>query len=411
MLTYQYSARGTGGQLVKATVQADNEQAAAKLIHGEGLTPVDIKLANSSRFEFLDKFTNRVTTKDKVLFSRQLATLINAGLPIIQSLRSVSSQTSNKKFQVIISQIIADVEGGMPLSKAMSKYPNVFNQVYLSLIAAGEASGTLDKALERLATQQEKDAELISKIRGAMAYPIIVIIVMILVVGFMIIKVLPQVKVLYSGLSGAHLPFITVWLLDLSDFLVKFWWLVIILFGGLFFGLFRWVRYTPGGRRAMDKIKIKMWPTGPLFMKMYMARFARTASTLVASGVPLIQVLEITGKAINNVWIEDALKRATEKVKGGKSLSSALQKEPDFLELVPNMLSIGEQSGSMEQMLSRTADYYEREVDEQIKSISTLIEPVLMILLGVVALIIVAAILLPIYGLANQGLGGGNGAI
>jgi type IV pilus assembly protein PilC len=344
---------------------------------------------------------HRVKTKDKVLFSRQLSTLINAGLPLIQSLRNVSSQTTSKEFKVVITKIIADVEAGSALSAAMAKYPDVFNEVYVNLIAAGEASGTLDKSLERLADQQEKDAEIISKVRGAMVYPIIVLLVMVLVVGFMIVKVVPQVQVLYDGIPGASLPLVTKILLATSHFIIKFWWLVLIVIGlGVFFGT-RWARTGPG-KEFVDKAKMKMWPVGPLFMKMYMARFARTGSTLVASGVPLIQMLQITANSVNNVHISHSITGAIEKVKGGKSLSESLQGDPNFLELVPNMLHIGEESGAIEDMLSKTADYYEREVDNEIKTISTIIEPVLMVVLGVVAFAIVAAVLLPIYSLAGK---------
>jgi type IV pilus assembly protein PilC len=342
-----------------------------------------------------------VRTKDKVLFSRQLSTLINAGLPLVQSLRTVNNQTTSKPLKVVVSKIISDIEAGQTLAAAMAKHPQVFNRVYISLIAAGEASGTLDKALERLALQQEKDADLISKVRGAMVYPVIVLLVMLAVLGFMIVKVLPQVQVLYDGLPGAELPLVTVILLAISTFIIHYWWVVLIILGLALFFTTRWAR-TFGGRKIVDRLKMHTPPFGPLFMKMYMARFARTGTTLVSSGVPLIQMLEITGEAVDNIVIKESLEKATEKVKGGKALSDSLQNDPNFLELVPNMLRIGEQSGSLEQMLSKTADYYEKEVDDQIKSISTIIEPLLMVILGVVAFIIVAAVLLPIYGLAGK---------
>lgn len=400
MLTFNYVARDPAtGQRVKAEVQAENEQSAARLIHKEGLVPIEITLGGGSG-SLLGRL-QRIPAKDKVLFSRQLSTLINAGLPLVQSLRSVSDQTTNKKFKVVINQVIADVEGGSALSVAMAKHPDVFNQVYISLVAAGEASGTLDKALERLAIQQEKDADLASKVKGAMIYPIIVLLVMLAVVGFMIVKVLPQVKILYQGLPGANLPLITKILLGISDFIIHKWWIVIIILVLLTVFGSRWAR-TIAGKSFFDKMKMKMPPFGPLFMKMYMARFARTGTTLVASGVPLLQVLQITSDAVNNVHIQASIRKAAEKVKGGKSLSDALTNEPNFLPLVPNMIHIGEESGSLEKMLAKTADYYEREVDDQIKAISTIIEPVLMVILGVVAFTIVAAVLLPIYSLAGQ---------
>jgi len=402
MLSFRYTARDPAtGQYVKSNVEAENEQAAAKLIRKEGFVPIDIALSEKATGGMLGRFKDRVRAKDKVLFSRQLSTLINAGLPLVQSLRSVNNQTESKPLKIIVNSVIADVEAGATLSAAMGKHPQAFNQVYVSLIAAGEASGTLDKALERLAIQQEKDAELISKVRGAMVYPIIVLVVMMGVVVFMLVKVLPQVQVLYDGLPGAHLPLITAILLAVANFVIHFWWVVLIGIGLLAFFTTRWAR-TLGGKQVIDKLKMKAWPVGPLFTKMYMARFARTGTTLVASGVPLLQMLQITANSINNVHVEESIHKAAEKVKGGKALSDSLQNDPNFLELVPNMLRIGEQSGSLEQMLGKTADYYEKEVDDQVKAISTIIEPVLMVILGIVAFIIVAAVLLPVYGLAGQ---------
>lgn len=403
MLTFGYIARDpASGQKVKAEVQAENESAASKLVKQQGLALLEISLKDNGVSGGLGKFTNRVKSKDKILFSRQLSTLINAGLPLVQSLRSIAQQTKNKNMKVVINQVIADVEAGQAFSAALASHPNVFDNVFINLVAAGEASGTLDKSLERLANQQEKDAEIISKVRGAMVYPAIVLLVMVLVVGFMVLKVLPQVEELYKNIGGgASLPLITRFLLAVSNFARKYWYIAIA-FGvvSIFFGS-RWAR-SLGGKRIIDRLKMTLWPVGPLFMKMYMARFARTGTTLVASGVPLVQTLEITGRSINNIHIEEALKKATEKVKAGKALSAALEKDQNFLDLVPNMLRIGEQSGAMEQMLGKTADYYEKEVDNEIKTISTIIEPVMMIILGIVAITIVAAVLLPIYSLVND---------
>lgn len=398
MLTFTYEAKNSKtGEKVKAQVQADNEQAAAKLIRDQGLTPLNIHADRAGG----GRFRGRIKTKDKVLFSRQLSTLINAGLPLVQSLRNVAGQTANKAFKTIINQIISDVEAGLSFSKALEKHPTVFNRVYVSLVAAGEASGTLDSGLARLADQQEKDADIISKVRGAMIYPLIVLLVMTGVVIFMVVKVLPQVQTIYAGLPNVSLPIFTRILLAVSHFITHFWWLVIIILVlGAFFGS-RWAR-TLGGRQVIDRFKMKSPLIGPLYMKMYMARFARTGTTLVAAGVPLIQVLEITAEAVDNVHIAASLHRAIEKVKGGKALSDSLDHDPNFLELVPNMLRIGEQSGAMEDMMTKVADYYEKEVDNEIKAISTVIEPAMMILMGIIAIIIVAAVLLPIYGLVNQ---------
>ncbi|HEX5744052.1 MAG TPA: type II secretion system F family protein, partial [Candidatus Saccharimonadales bacterium] len=372
MLSFDYEAKDAKtGKKIKAQVQADNEQAAAKLIREQGLTPLSIRAERGA----VGRRLRRIRTKDKVLFSRQLSTLINAGLPLVQSLRQVSQQTTNKAFKVVINQVISDVEAGMSFSDALAKHPLIFNRVFISLVAAGETSGTLDRALERLADQQEKDADIISKVRGAMIYPGIVMLVMLAVITFMVVKVLPQVQSIYAGLPGVSLPLVTSALLVVSHFVINFWWLVIIIIVVLMFLGSRWAR-TMGGRSAIDRVKMKAWPIGRLYMKMYMARFSRTGTTLVGAGVPLIQMLEITGDAVDNVHIQASLKRASEKVKGGKALSEALQGDPNFLELVPNMLHIGEESGALETMLAKVADYYEKEVDNEIKAISTIIEPV-----------------------------------
>lgn len=401
MLMFEYTARNSStGEKIRAEVEAENEQAASKLIQEQGLAPLSIKLKDSSNGG-IKKYVNRIKTSDKVLFSRQLSTLINAGLPLVQSLRNVESQTQNKKLKVVISQVISDVEGGSALHAALGRHPDAFNRVFISMVAAGEASGTLDKALERLANQQEKDAEILSKVRGALIYPAVVLLVMFTVIGFMIVKVLPQVEVLYKDLPGASLPFITRALLWVSHGVTDYWFIVLptVIFTAVILG--RWFK-TSSGKSFADKAKMTAWPIGPLFMKLYMARFARTGATLVSSGVPLLQMLQITGDAINNVHVEATLKRAAEKVKGGKALSEALDGDPNFLPLVPNMLRIGEQSGALEAMLEKIADYYEKEVDTQIRNVSSIIEPVLMVILGVFAFIIVAAVLLPIYGLAGQ---------
>ncbi len=404
MLTFGYTARDPAtGKKIKSTVQAENESAAAKLIQKEGLAPIEVAALSVGGNSILGKYRNRISAKDKIIFSRQMSTLINAGLPLVQSLHNTAEQTRNKAFIAVQNQIISDVEGGKSFSEALANHPGVFNEIYVNLIAAGETSGTLDKSLERIALQQEKDAEILSKVRGALAYPAIVILVMLAVLGFMIVKVLPEVKKIYEDLPGASLPFITKALLFVSDMTIKYWWVVLIV---LIFFAYATTRYarTLGGKEVIDKFKMTAPLIGQLYMKLYMARFARTATTLVSSGVPLIQMLEIVSKSISNVHIERSILGAIEKVKGGKSLADALEGNPNFLPLVPNMLRIGEQSGSLEDMLAKTADYYEKEVDNQIKTISTIIEPALMVLLGITAFIIVAAILLPIYGLAGKDL-------
>lgn len=403
MITYQYSARETTtGKVIKSSVEAPSEQAAAKAITAQGLVPLDIKIMNDSK-GLLSFLKRKVKAKEKVLFSRQLATLINAGLPLVQALHSVMKQTPSKTFKIVISKVISDVESGLSFSAALRKHPTVFNEIYLSLVEAGEASGTLDLSLERLALQQEKDADIVRKIKGAFTYPIIVLFVMVGVVVYMMMTLLPQVQILYDG-TGQQLPIFTRILLGIVDLIKSFWWVLAIVVGiGVFFGP-RWMHSGPG-KAIVDRVKMRTPAIGILFMKMYMARFTRTGSTLISSGVPLLQVLDITAKSVDNVHIAGSIRAAAEKVKSGKSLSQSLEGDPNFLELVPGMLGIGEQSGSTEQMMGKTAEYYEKEVDDAIKNISTIIEPVMMVLMGVIALIIVAAILLPIYTMSTDSFG------
>lgn len=400
MLAFDYIARDTStNKVVTSTVQAESERAAAKLLMAQGMVPIKIT-EQSKKNDIISRITNRVSAKDRVVFTRQFATLINAGLPLAQSLRTLLEQTQNKKLVSIINDIITSVEGGSSLSAAFARHPDVFNDVYVSLIAAGEASGTLDEAMERIATQQEKDAELISKVRGALVYPAIVMGVIVGVVAYMLLTIMPQIEGLYEDL-GQELPVLTAVLVTISDFFIDFWWLILmLLIAGVYF-LRRYIQ-TPAGRRAFDKFKLNIPVFGVLFRKLYMARFTRTGQTLMASGVQMLEVLRISARAVNNVVVSDSILKAADKVKGGKALSVAIKNEPYILSLVPQMIGIGEQSGGIDKMMGKAANYFENELDESVRSISTAIEPVLMVFLAVVVGLMVGAILLPIYGLVNS---------
>jgi len=400
MKRYHYEAKdGATGKVVKATITADSENSAAKLLISQGYTPRNITEETDSN-GIVSKLTNRVTTKDRVIFTRQLSTLIAAGLPLAQSLHTVLEQTENKKLQKVIEDIISDVEGGKALASAFSKHPDVFSNVYLALIKAGEASGTLDGALQRIAIQQEKDAAMMSQIRGAMVYPVIVLSVIFGVVIFMLVAVVPQVKKLYEDL-GQSLPFITQIMVSAADFLVSFGWLVAILLAVLIVFLKNYSK-TEDGKKAADTFKLNVPVFSGLFRKLYMARLARTGQTLLNTGVPMLDMLKITSQAVNNVVVGKSIDNAAEKVKGGKALSDSLKSEEYILPFVPQMISIGEKSGKIDEMMGKAAQVYEDEIDSQIASISTAIEPILMVVLAGVAGSLVGAILLPIYGLVNN---------
>ena len=400
MKKYDYEARDSASnKIVKSVVQADSENAAAKLLTSQGFVPLKIELQDD-KTSFFAKFSGRITTKDKVVFTRQLATLIGAGLPLAQSLRTVQEQTTNKRMQEIVQEIISDVEGGKSLSDSFAKHPEAFNKVYVALVSAGETSGTMDDSLKRLAAQQEKDAAMMSKIRGAMMYPSIVLVVIILVIGFMLFTVVPQVEGLYRDLNKG-LPFVTLMMIKVANFFSSLWWLVILamIIGGYF--LAQYLK-TEQGIRTKDIFKLNVPLFKGMFRKMYMARFARTSQVLLRTGVPMLDMLRITADAVNNVIISESILRASDKVKGGKALSASLSNEDYFLAMVPQMIKIGEQSGKIDEMMGKTAQVYEDELDEEIHALSTAIEPVLMVFLAIVAGTMVAAILLPIYSLVGN---------
>ena len=400
MKKYDYEARDSASnKIVKSVVQADSENAAAKLLTSQGFVPLKIELQDD-KTSFFAKFSGRITTKDKVVFTRQLATLIGAGLPLAQSLRTVQEQTTNKRMQEIVQEIISDVEGGKSLSDSFAKHPEAFNKVYVALISAGETSGTMDDSLKRLAAQQEKEAAMMSKIRGAMMYPSIVLAVIILVIGFMLFTVVPQVEGLYRDLNK-ELPLVTLVMIKVANFFSSLWWLVILamIIGGYF--LAQYLK-TEQGIRTKDIFKLNVPLFKGMFRKMYMARFARTGQVLLRTGVPMLDMLRITADAVNNVIISESILRASDKVKGGKALSASLSNEDYFLAMVPQMIKIGEQSGKIDEMMGKTAQVYEDELDEEIHALSTAIEPVLMVFLAIVAGTMVSAILLPIYSLVGN---------
>lgn len=400
MRKFNYEAKdSTNNKVVKATVQAESEHEAARLLISQGFTPVEINEAKSGE-NFISRFTSRITTKDKVVFTRQLSTLIAAGLPLTQSLHTLVDQTPNKRLKGIIQELIASVEGGRSLHESFSKYPHVFDKLFLALVAAGEASGTLDEALQRIAAQQEKDAAITSKIRGAMTYPFIVLFVIVGVLVFMLLTVVPQVEKLYKDLHQ-ELPIITQIIVTLAQILTNFWWVILLALAVIAYLLAQYLQ-TEAGQRTLDSLKLSVPVFKGLYRRLYMARFTRTSQTLLDSGVSMLDMLAIASEAVNNSIISAEIDRATEKVRGGKDLSAALLVEEHVPELVSQMINIGEKSGRIDDMMGKTATIYEEELDQEIATLSTAIEPVLMVVLAIVAGGMIAAILLPIYSLVNS---------
>lgn len=399
MRTFTYTARGNSlNKVVHATVQAESERDAAKLLIAQDLSPLMI----SEKVEggiMAKIFGHKAKRKDKIAFTRQFATLIEAGLPVTQSLHTIIDQTSNEKMRDIIQDIANAVEGGKSLADAFALHPKMFDKVYLALVRAGEASGTLDKALKRIADQQEKDEAMLRKIRGALIYPAIVLIVIVLVIIFMLLTIVPQIKGLYEGL-GQNLPLATQIMVWMADLITRFWWGLLIGLCLLIYFLKNWSK-TESGIKTLDTVKLNFPMISKLFQKLYMARFTRTAETLLETGVPMIEMLDITSDAVNNYYIAQEIHKASERIQGGMAFSKSIEDSENFTSLVPQMIAIGEKSGRISQMLGKVANVYEDELEEQIKAISTVIEPILMVVMAAMAMFIVMAVLFPIYSLVG----------
>ena len=398
MRRYNYKAKDKKtGKEVKGSIQAENEQTAGHLLIDQGYIPISVVEEGQG----ILGGEGRVTSKDRITFTRQMATLIGAGLPLATSLRTVAEQTQAKAMKTIVEEILVNVEAGKTLNESFAKYPDVFNGVYLSLIKAGETSGTLDLALKRLADQEEKDAAMMSKIRGALVYPAIIFVVIIAVLAFMMIMVVPQVKGLYEDM-GKELPGLTKFLVAISDFFGQFWWAVMMATAGIVMAVWYAVKKTPAGRKVSDSFKLHVPIFGGLFRKLYVSRFARTAEMMLATGVPMLDSVKIAIDATNNLVVEEEYSKALEIIKSGKPLSESIREREYMLPLVPQMASIGEESGKIDEMLGKAATVYENELDEQINNISTMIEPILMVIMAGLIGVVVGGTLLPIYSLVNS---------
>lgn len=403
MIDFVYTAKDReADKEVKGRIQADSEQAAANILIGKKLYPINIAPATGTGINRSINLFNKVSAKNRVIFTRQLATLVKAGLPISQALATSIGQVNDKNFQQTLEKIAASVEGGTSLADSFAQYPAIFNQVYVSLVHAGEESGTLDDALERLADQQEKEQQIVSKVRGALIYPALVLSTIVAVVIFMFVSVLPQIVGLYDELKK-ELPVLTRIMFAVTQTVINYWYLFLLLLIALVFGL-RAYSKTPKGREQFDRMKMRVPIFGSLFRKVYMARFSRTMASLVNSGVPLLEALNTSSEAINNTVLKAEVVAAADQVKNGASLSSALEGAKHFLPLVPQMIKVGEESGSLGDMLDKVASFYEEEVDQAVKNLSAIIEPVMMVILGLMVMFIIVAILYPVYSLVGGGI-------
>lgn len=403
MNKYKYIVKDSLGQKIEGEIEASSEQDASKVLISKNLVPIEI-VSNEKYQLSLDKipflsFLDRIPAKKKAIVIRQFATLIRSGLTITQALNILQDQEANKKLKAIFIAILQEVEGGNNLSSAFSLFPEFFTSIDIGLVKSGEKSGTLDKVLDRMADQLEKQASLMSKIRSAFTYPAIVLVVAGGVIGVMMVYLVPKLTDVYSGFKQ-ELPFITQVMVSISNFLVKFWWLMIAMTIALISGFLSYI-HGKSGRKNWDRFKISI-PIIKDFLKMvYMARYTRTLATLVGSGVSIVESLNITSKAVGNEVYRIEIEKMTEEVRQGKALSTAMEESPLFPKTVSQMLKVGEETGEIDSMLTNLSNYYDEEVDTIVKNISTVLEPMIIVIMGLSVLFILVGIMTPIYNMST----------
>jgi type IV pilus assembly protein PilC len=400
---YNYSARNKAGAIQKGTLYAADRAAAAANLSGKGLTPIlvtEVAVGSKGGPNFLAKFlAGKVSLQDKVIFSRQFSTMINAGVPIAQALNILAQQTESKKLKVTVQAIAKQVEGGGSLAAAMGAHADVFNGVYVNMVKAGETGGILDQVLDRLATQQEKDAEIVSKVKGAMIYPGVVTSATVAAFFFLMTVVVPKLSSIFADL-GSSLPIYTKILLAMSHFLVKDWYIFIIGMVVAVVGSMRWY-HTESGKHIVDRLLLKAPIFGPIVVKVNIARFARTFGSLMASGLSVMDAISATRAALGNSVYRDELAIVAQQVKNGKPMSDHIKQSKNFPAIVGQMLAVGEETGQMDVILLKLADFYEKEVDAVVAGITSVIEPLLMIVLGGMVGFIVISVFGPIANIGS----------
>lgn len=400
MPIFTYQARTKEGTSQEGLVEASSRPMAEETLRQQGMTIIALALQAKKPFiESTLSIFNPITSKDKMLFFRQLSTMIEATLPIVQALRILANQARNPKFKNMIERIVHEVEGGAALSGALALFPDVFNEFHIGLIRAGETSGKLDETLIYLADQLEKDYDLLSKVRGALVYPIIILVGVVVVGALMMVMVVPQLTAILEE-AGQELPWTTRTLIFASSIMHDFWWaLLLVLCGIVLFVI--WYRRQPAGSEFFDLLKLKIPIVGLVFKYLYLVRFTLNFSTLLASGVPIAESLRIVSGVIDNYIYSEAILRVQQGVESGESLARIFQREEIFPPIIVQMVRVGERTGRLVDVLDKLATFYNRELDVAMKSLFAAIEPTLMVILGIAVGIIVGAILMPIYDLAS----------
>jgi type IV pilus assembly protein PilC len=407
MAKYSYKALGAAGKSTEGVVESSSREGAIALLQKQGLKPLTVVEGSGKSSEinlsFLKKGGSKVKTKDLVVFTRQLSTMISAGVPLNRSLATMQSQSENKAFAEVIGKISKDVEGGSSLASAFGKYPKIFSDVYVNMMKAGEAAGIMDQIMGRLATQVEKDSSIRKKIKSASAYPMVLLFITFFAFFGMMTFVVPKLGKILTDLGGpnAELPALTTALLGMSSFVKSNAILIVVLLVGSIFG-FKTYTKTPAGKYNLHRLLLKTPVLKTVITKIAIARFARTFASLMSAGVSVLDALEVTGGAIGNKVIEKELHDAAVEVRGGKQLSEPLSRSKIFPAIVAQMLSVGEETGQVDTILLKVADFYEEEVDAVIEGLSSILEPILIVVMGAGVGVLAVAIMGPIAKLSTS---------
>jgi len=399
MPVFLWEGQTRKGEKKKGEIEAANEAALRGILRRQGLTSITVKQKPKNLSEYLPFLKQKVKEKEVVIFARIFATMINAGLPLIQCLDLLAQQEQNKTFAQIITAIKEDIEGGSTLSDALKKYPKVFDDLFVNLVAAGESGGILDVILQRLSNYMEKAMKLKSKVKGAMTYPASVLVISIAVVALLLVKVIPTFQKMFEGFGG-ELPGPTQFLITLSTYAQKYFLVAIIALAVAVYAFRRYYK-TEKGTLLIDDLILKSPVFGPLLKKVAVARFTRTMSTMMTSGVPILEGLAIVSKTAGNKIVENALIRVRKSISEGKTIAEPLLETGIFPPMVVQMIAVGEATGALDAMLSKIADFYDDEVDTAVDAMTALLEPFMMVFLGGVVGGMIIAMYLPIFKMAS----------
>lgn len=398
MTTFEYKAITNAGKTISGTIEGNSKDSATEALSAQGIKVIQIELSKGKA-----KHLGKVKLVDLVLFTRQLSTMVSAGVPLMRSLTTLQTQAENPTMKLVIADLVKEVESGAQLADALEKHPEVFTPIYINMVRAGEAAGIVDDILKRLATQVESSQTLRKKIKGAMTYPTVVFCIMIIAFFGIMIFIIPKIGEILKGIGGpdAELPALTAALLGISDFLIKFWPVIIGAAVGAGFMLRKFLK-TEAGKRKRDEIILKLPIVGLLTTKSTVASFTRTFSALVGAGVSVVEALRITGRSLGNKLYEEDLEKAALQVINGKQMSEAIGESKLFPPIVSQMLAVGEETGQTDVVLVKVAEFYEEEVNTMVDSMSSLIEPLIMVVIGGGVAVIAAAVMGPIASISNS---------